>query len=425
MKEEPTDFISSFSLTEQKILNLHDRNVFADIVSRATVLYGKVEVDKFQYAFSWISNRHKIFQSRYNRLTKTRTFKSTKINYIDVSGLDNKKIERFLCQLTLSPIDLQLDQLFGATLIKCREDKYIFLAKFHHLIIDGGSWIIIFREMLNYYLGLCRNSKVMLEKPISDFNDYIQFEKKFLASEKGLQAKIYWSEKLSRQSVSTGCDGNNAVSFNCSMIDKKISDDDYQDLASNITKYKVNLNSYMLAAYQQALCEFLEYEFFLTTTLSLRIRREHRNIVGPMFVYANIEMVKGEEWSDKLSRMFSETKRAQRLAYASDAIGPHGSKGNNLLPKYCFGFNYLLAEDDGDLFTSMFIGEGSEPVKLNDELSAQSLDIPVRLTPYGIGLSVGKVGNSVTVKFVYNQQCFKQTEIEKLYSLWKTRLLNP
>lgn len=423
MDSSQCNFVSQYSLSEQRMMNLNRHNMLADILSRAVVFKGQLDVGKFREAVNRVVNRHRIFKCRYSRYTNLRSFKDLEVDYLDVSAMSGDRIHDFIHQCTSSPFRLADDQLLGLTLFKCEGDEHILLIKCHHIITDGASLAAVMMEFLVCYLNLCTGNSEAEEITAKGFNDYIQFESDYLASERGTNAKKYWQEKLARQQVPVVEEGNNTVSLACEVMDKELSGRDFDKLAYAVAKHRVSFHSYFTAAYQYALSQLLENNFCLSATLTLRTKKEHRSIIGPMFRQVNIEVHENEMWSNKVLRVFKEIGSAKRTIYAADTIGPHGSIGTDLPPKYCNLINYFHAEDSAEGLNAMSLGDSSELIDLGNGLAVQALSLPSRLTPYGIFLSIGKFGNSFRAKFVYNSHSYKREDVEKLYDIWKICLL--
>ncbi|WP_444905143.1 condensation domain-containing protein [Microbulbifer sp. CnH-101-E] len=410
------------SITEQSIYNLNHRKVLADLITRAMRIKGDVDVGLFERAVPTVINAYPIFRCRYRDEPAIRSFDDIELDYMDIRHMSEAHITSFLRQFSSSPMDLNSDQLLGLSLFRTGEDEYIFLTKCHHIITDGISLSLLWAESLAAYLAMGAGKPYKPRKESTDFADYINFEETYLGTERGQKASYYWRNKLELQrDVVWQASHQEIVSINCSEVTLSIDGADFAQIRANVSDAEISLFAFLCAAYQQTLCEFLHHDFWLNTSLSLRLKREHRYILGPMFRYGNLSVCRNESWSEKLVRLSREIRHAMRTAYAADSIGPHGSIGHNLNASSCFLITFLQAEEHHEGFTAVYTGETSEWVEISENLKIHTTPLPTRLTPYGIYLSLAVYGGQLRASFIYNVNCFSFKQVESIADRWCLR----
>ncbi|WP_226647990.1 condensation domain-containing protein [Microbulbifer variabilis] len=413
------------SITEQSIYNLHHRKVLADLIARAMCIKGDVDVALFEFAVPLVVNTYPIFRCRYHDEPAVRSFDDIELDYMDIRHMSEADITSFLRQFSSSPMDLNSDQLLGLSLFRTGEDEYIFLTKCHHIITDGISLSLLWAESLTAYLTMGAGKPYKPRGETTDFADYINFEETYLESERGQKASYYWRNKLELQRETVWQASHQEIaSIICGEETLNIEGVEFVQIQTNANDAEVSLFAYLCAAYQQTLCEFLHYDFWMNTSLSLRLKREHRYILGPMFRYGNLTVCRNESWSEKLARLSQEIKHAVRTAYAADSIGPHGSIGHNLNASSCFLITFLQTEEHREGFTAVYTGETSEWVEVGEKLKIHTTPLPTRLTPYGIYLSMAAYGGQLRASFIYNVNCFSQNQVESIMDRWRLRSIH-
>ncbi|MFA0812978.1 condensation domain-containing protein [Microbulbifer epialgicus] len=412
------------SITERRIYDLNHRKALADLISRALNVKGRVNVGLFEKVVFGVANTYPILRCRYSGEPVFRSFDDIELDYIDIRHMSKEHITSFLRQFCSSPMDLDADQLLGLCLFRTDEDEYIFLAKCHHIIIDGTSLSQLWAEALYGYLSLDAGKSYRPKMETTDFADYVNFENAYLESGRGQKAQYYWENKLALQQETVERASNQEIaSIICCEINHNIDGEEFRQIRVHADSEDISLFTYLCAAYQQTLCEFIHDDFWMNTNLSLRLEREHRDVVGPMFRYANLRVCRNESWQEKLRRLSSEIKRAVRTVYAADAIGPHGSIGHNLNASHCYLITFLQAEEHQEGFAGVYTGEISDWISLADDLKIRTIPLPTRLTPYGIYLSLAVYGGQLRASFIYNVNCFNHEQMEGFVDRWHARLV--
>ncbi len=108
----------------------------------------------------------------------------------------NEDIEMFLKKESGKTFNLKTDPLFRFFLVKSKGDEYYLFLLTHHIISDGSSYALLFKEWSSLYNALIENS----EQQITELSStYIQFSTKQRNNINSLEAeeqKNYWLKKL-------------------------------------------------------------------------------------------------------------------------------------------------------------------------------------------------------------------------------------
>ncbi|MDQ7093806.1 amino acid adenylation domain-containing protein [Desulfosporosinus sp. PR] len=96
-------------------------------------------------------------------------------------------------QHTRKPFQLLDADLFYIAFVRLSNNEVALYSKFHHLIADAWTIIIIIRDILNTYKDLVNHGPLLLEQKSSYF-DYILKDMKYRNSPKYEEHKIFWQQ---------------------------------------------------------------------------------------------------------------------------------------------------------------------------------------------------------------------------------------
>ena len=115
-----------------------------------------LELDVLQRCVDEIIQRHEVLRSTFVTIDGQpapiiNSQIETKISVVDLTQLDHATREAESLRLTqeaaLRSFDLARGPLIRTTLIRLSESESIFLLTMHHIVSDGGSILIFFREL--------------------------------------------------------------------------------------------------------------------------------------------------------------------------------------------------------------------------------------------------------------------------------------
>lgn len=94
------------------------------------------------------------------------------------------------------PFDLTRGPLFRTFLVHLDRDEYLMVFVLHHIITDGWSISILFRELASYYEDFVTGTKTELPELPVQYAEYAAWQRKYISGDVlGKQVK-YWKEKL-------------------------------------------------------------------------------------------------------------------------------------------------------------------------------------------------------------------------------------
>ena len=94
------------------------------------------------------------------------------------------------------PFDLTKGPLLRAVLVRLGPDQYLLVLVMHHIITDGWSIAVLFRELTRCYQAFTSNLDVNLPQLPFQYAEYAQWQREYLTGEVLAQQVDYWKGKL-------------------------------------------------------------------------------------------------------------------------------------------------------------------------------------------------------------------------------------
>ncbi|HZI46608.1 MAG TPA: condensation domain-containing protein, partial [Pyrinomonadaceae bacterium] len=95
------------------------------------------------------------------------------------------------------PFDVSVGPLIKATLVKLGEADHIFVIHLHHIVSDGWSIAIIFRDLEELYDAYCQKRPSSLPELKIQYADYAVWQKKYLDAHRLEKLVSFWKSYLS------------------------------------------------------------------------------------------------------------------------------------------------------------------------------------------------------------------------------------
>ncbi|MEO5573838.1 MAG: amino acid adenylation domain-containing protein, partial [Gammaproteobacteria bacterium] len=164
-------------------------------------LHGKLDAAAFQEAWRQVLARHTVLRTAFfaeglnaplQVVYRDVALPWAQHDWRDLPATEQgKQLALFLEADRARGFDLTQVPLLRVTLIRVAEDVYHFLWSTHHLLVDGWSWPLIFKELSACYEALSQDRTASLE-PSLPYRDYIAW----LARQPVSQAESFWRRIL-------------------------------------------------------------------------------------------------------------------------------------------------------------------------------------------------------------------------------------
>src|SRR5215213_2141848 len=203
MKLKNVEDVYPLAPTQQGVLfhNLYDPGsaMYFEIIT--WTIHGEVDIPAFTKAWQSVVGRHPILRTSFvwegldEPLQVVRKHVQLPLTYEDWRGLDpevqQQKVEEFFARERARGFDLSAAPLMRVALIQLADDVYRFVWSYHHVLIDGWSSSVIFKDTFNFYETLAQGQELKIE-PGRPFRDYIVW----LRNQDLAAAEAYWRRTL-------------------------------------------------------------------------------------------------------------------------------------------------------------------------------------------------------------------------------------
>lgn len=196
------------SFAQRRLWFLHkvDSNLTAYNMPSTFRIRGGCSISALERALNEIINRHEIlrmriiesdgepFQKMISPLTLT-------VPVIDLSQLPAEQSElevhRLSAEDTRQPYKLEQAPLMRAKLLKLGEQEHVLMLNFHHIVCDGSSLVIFYRELAALYEAFLNDRDSPLPSFVIQYADYAVWQQSSLAEEVLGSQLAYWKRQLS------------------------------------------------------------------------------------------------------------------------------------------------------------------------------------------------------------------------------------
>src|ERR1051325_4622117 len=168
-------------------------------------LKGDLSVSSLRKALDEIVNRHESLRTNFAYIGELRQIiappdVSAVLSITDLSNAPVADRERLIQHLALQeaqqPFDLSQRPLFRATLLRVDEHEHVLLLTMHHIISDGWSMGVLFKELSTLYNAFAKETPSPLPEPVFQYADYVVWQRQAATAELLASDLSYWQQQL-------------------------------------------------------------------------------------------------------------------------------------------------------------------------------------------------------------------------------------
>ncbi|MBT5890779.1 MAG: amino acid adenylation domain-containing protein, partial [Chromatiales bacterium] len=326
-----------------------------------------------------------------------------------ITAGDEDELQRLLAKFSAKTFDLRDGPLMQAQLIQNTETDHVLTLLLHHIIADGWSWNILFRELMVFYNARCAKQKATLPKLPIQYVDYCGWERHFLQGEELTRQTDYWVGHLAgapailelptdnpRPPVQT-YNGAHLTSYTTVGLNNKL---------TRIANEQ-GCTPYMLlfAAFNLLLARYAgQDDIVVGTPIAGRHRTEFEALIG---LFLNTMAIRTDlSGNPRFSELLSRVKQNSLNAYAHQDL-PFEKLVEVLQP--------TRDQSHTPVFQVMF-NYHNEPQQeiVYSELNAQIIE-PERVSAkFDLSVAMADVGDRFWIDFEYNTDLFSPATIETM-----------
>ena len=299
------DFICPASFAQQRLWFLHQwepESAFYT-VSRALALSGPLQQDALAQALNEMVERHEVLRTTFTvragvPMQRVAPYLHLSLPNIDLAHMDameqSREVARLLLEATLHPFDLVRGPLFRVLLLRLGETEHILHLSLHHIIADGWSLNILFRELAICYsrqLRACQahSQEVQATPSLSalpiQYADYAVWQQATLQGSLLEQLLDYWKRQLAGTPPVLTLPADRprpaSLSFRGAHYPFALSVDLSRRLKQLSKESGVTLFMLLLAAFQVLLARYSgQRDIVVGTPIANRTRAEIEGLIG-------------------------------------------------------------------------------------------------------------------------------------------------
>ena len=164
-------------------------------------LTGRLNIDILEQTINAIIQRHESLRTTFpmvegNPIQKIAPSLKIKLLVINLKDISQDQIDKQIIEELQKPFDLTQAPLLRCTLFDLGYENYILVNVFHHIIIDGWSKGILFKELSEFYQAFLSNSTVDLPELTIQYADFAVWQRQWLQGEILENQLNYWKKQL-------------------------------------------------------------------------------------------------------------------------------------------------------------------------------------------------------------------------------------
>ncbi|MDR7067470.1 amino acid adenylation domain-containing protein [Pseudoxanthomonas japonensis] len=169
-------------------------------------LAGALDLPKFEQAFQAVMQRQSVLRTTIEERDGDAVqvvhdrMDSGLLDVEDLTAIPLAERERFLAQrlkgMIETPFDLIGSPLFRARLFKFDDDRHALMFMTHHIIWDGWSFDLLYRDLAETYAALLEGRAPVLPPLSVTYGDFSVWHHEWVASERYARQRAFWRDKL-------------------------------------------------------------------------------------------------------------------------------------------------------------------------------------------------------------------------------------
>ena len=389
-------------------------------------LRGSVNLVALEQAFEEILRRHEILRTTFETvnglpqqvIAPQSTFVLPVTDLQRLSKTEQTaQVQQLVTQEAQKPFNLSQASLIRAVLLKLGEVDYVLLVNMHHIVSDGWSLGILFRELTVLYGAFCAGEPSPLPDLPVQYADFAHWQHQWLSGE-FLEIQLhYWQQQLadapSVLELPTDRPRPPVQTFQGSTLPIKISDELAEKLKQLSQQSEATLFMTLLAAFSTLLSRYSGQEDIVVgSPIANRNRVEIEPLIG-FFVNTLVlrTQLDGElSFSDLLGRV----KQMALDAYAHQDV-PFVQLVEALQPERSLSYS--------PLFQVMFILQDEQIGQFDlPDLTLTPLEMDNVIAKFDLTLSLLETKSGLCGEWEYNSDLFEATTIERMSGQFQTLL---
>jgi amino acid adenylation domain-containing protein len=395
-------------------------------IFNAMRLTGALNVSALEQSVQEIVNRHEALRTTFSMVDGEAvqviapSLKLT-LPIVDLSDIPEARREeearRLAREEARRPFDLAGGSLVRATLISLAHDDHILLLSLHHIVSDGWSMGVLYRELSILYEAFCHDSPSPLTNLPIQYADFAVWQREWLAGEVLETQLSYWRKQLQDIpaviNLPTDRPRPKVQSYRGAGQPIELSKELTRELRVLSRSHDVTLYMTLLAAFQALLYRYTGQEdIAVGSPIAGRTREETEGLIG---FFVNTLVLRSDlSGNPPFTELLREIRETTLEAYAHQDVP----------------FEKLVEELHRDrnlgvspLFQVMFVFQNNADRPLEFEgLSINPIRIESENAKFDLTLTLSEKGGQLRGTLNYNTDLFDRSTIQRMTAHLRTLL---
>ncbi|TQV68007.1 amino acid adenylation domain-containing protein [Exilibacterium tricleocarpae] len=374
-------------------------------------LKGILNISALSLAFNSIVKRHEVLRTTFENIDgEAKQVISTTMNLdIEVIHIEERNVESYINNYCQHVFDLSKSPLIKVVLLSLSLKENLLLLNMHHIISDGWSMSVIYRELSCLYSSYCQSKKPSLDELKIQYADFSVWQKKWLKDGLLDRQAEYWKEQLkglpplldlptdkSRPSIQSN------VGSSCKCVVSRELTSRLKELSN---QSEVTLFMTLLAVFNLLLARYSGKEdIFVGSPIANRQRPELENLIG---FFSNTLVLRNKvDLNSSFRQLLQVVKKTAIAAYENQDI-PFENLVEILNPERSLSYS--------PLFQILFVLQNAE----QESLSLTGIDVVLedsktKISKFDLTFALTEKNGSIHGKLQYNVDIFSEETVQRI-----------
>ena len=393
----------------------------------AVRLSSAIDFNALQESVKEIVRRHEVFRTTFITVDGRPALllsadAEAKLHIVDLTSLSAAEREAESYRLTndeaLRPFDLARGPLIRTTLLKLSEQDSIFLLTMHHIVSDGWSIVLFFKELSALYQAFLNGKASPLGELRVQYTDYALWQREWLCGDLLEQQLSYWRNQLGgelpvlelpadrpRPAVQTYPGGRVTLTLPPELT---------QAVSALSQRENATLFMTLLAAFKVLLHRYTgEQDIIVGSPIANRPRAETEKLIG--FFLNNLALRTDLSGDPSFRELLSRVRATALDAYAHQDV-PFEKLIEELKPERDLSRTSIF-----QVYFNLF--SFSDDIELPDGTTISFVDAWLQsdenLSKFDLTLYAGEDDKEIRLALVYNSDLFEHHRIAEMLNQFK------
>ena len=253
-------------------------------------IYSLVDITIWKQVFQALRERHPLLRSTFPNLGEQpvqQLHQHQELDFlqIDASSWSEEELYQKAVEAHRHPFNLETESVMRVRWFTCSEANHIMLMTIHHIALDGWSYNLIAKELLQLYQAEKYGVETSLPPLNNSYQDYVRWQKELVEGQFGEQLWNYWQQKLAGElpvlNLPTDRPRPPIQTYNGGSYSFKLSEKLTEQLKELAQTEGVTLYMILLATFQVLLYRYTgQVDILVGSPTSGRTKAEFTSIVG-------------------------------------------------------------------------------------------------------------------------------------------------